>query len=307
MIKVTAVIPVYNVEDYLERCLDSICGQTLKEVELICINDCSSDNSLKILNEYALKDNRITVINFKENKGASFARNKGIQEAQGEFISFVDSDDYIDLDFYEKLYVRAKEANADVVKALFKIIAGKHSYLTELNVKIEKNKIYFFGEFPTALYKTSFIRENKICFNEELHIWEDPLFSIEIAQKANKIIVINDTKYNYMRRANSISHSSTKEDIDCWIKAAKMYLAIQKNEEDYKIILYDLIINLFFTNLCLIKEDTLKQYAIDNFRMILQLKPEYNLNRDYDLLLRNWNKEKFFLMSKKLRENMSKK
>ena len=107
-IKVSIIVPVYNVEKYLKRCLDSITNQTLKELEIICINDGSTDNSLKILKQYAHKDKRISIIN-KQNEGLSVARNTGMEAASGEYIGFVDSDDWIDLDFYKKLYTTAKK------------------------------------------------------------------------------------------------------------------------------------------------------------------------------------------------------
>ena len=94
MPKVSVIIPVYNTEKYLKKCLDSVCNQTLSDIEIICIDDCSTDNSLNILKEYTLKDNRIKLIEFKENKGAAVARNTGIDEAKGEYIGFIDSDDY---------------------------------------------------------------------------------------------------------------------------------------------------------------------------------------------------------------------
>ena len=104
MAKISVIIPVYNTEKYLRRCLDSVCNQTLSDIEIICINDCSTDNSLEILREYSAKDERVKVIDFKKNKGAAVARNIGIDEAQGECLGFVDSDDFVDLDFSEKLY-----------------------------------------------------------------------------------------------------------------------------------------------------------------------------------------------------------
>ena len=96
MPKVSVIIPIYNTEKYLRKCLDSVCNQTLSDIEIICVNDCSTDNSLEILEEYASKDNRIKLIDFKENKGAAVARNAGIDEAKGEYIGFVDSDDFVD-------------------------------------------------------------------------------------------------------------------------------------------------------------------------------------------------------------------
>ena len=113
MPKVSIIVPVYNVEKYLSKCLDSIVNQTLKDIEIICINDGSVDNSQSVLEAYAKKDTRIKVIN-QENLGLSCARNKGIDIAQGEYIGFVDSDDWIDLEFYEELYNNAINTQSDI-------------------------------------------------------------------------------------------------------------------------------------------------------------------------------------------------
>ena len=94
--KVSVIVPVYNTKKYLPKCLDSLIAQTLKDIEIICINDASTDGSLKILQEYALRDNRIKIIDFKQNKGAGAARNTGIDTATGEYIGFVESDDFVD-------------------------------------------------------------------------------------------------------------------------------------------------------------------------------------------------------------------
>lgn len=103
--KVSVVIPVYSVEKYLASCLDSVCGQTLKNIEIICVNDCSQDNSLEIIQEYAKSDNRLKIIDFKENKGVGAARNAAIVAAQGQYIGFVDSDDWIEADFMKNFIV----------------------------------------------------------------------------------------------------------------------------------------------------------------------------------------------------------
>lgn len=125
MPKVSVIIPVYNTEKFLRKCLDSVCNQTLQDIEIICINDCSTDGSLEILREYARKDNRIKLIELLENCGAAKARNIGIDIAEGEYLGFIDSDDYIDLDFYENLYAKAIETSADVVKGSDMLIIGK--------------------------------------------------------------------------------------------------------------------------------------------------------------------------------------
>ena len=104
MIKISIIIPVYNTEKYLKKCLDSIINQTLKSLEIICIDDCSTDNCLHILKEYQLKDNRIKIIEQKENKGQGVARNLGLNIAEGEYIMFLDPDDWLELNALEILY-----------------------------------------------------------------------------------------------------------------------------------------------------------------------------------------------------------
>ena len=114
MPKISVIIPVYNVEKYLPKCLDSLINQTLSDIEIICINDCSTDNSLEILEEYASKDERIKIIDLKENQGAAAARNKGLEIAKGEYLGFVDPDDYVDLNFYEELYKKGTILNSSL-------------------------------------------------------------------------------------------------------------------------------------------------------------------------------------------------
>ena len=111
--KVSVIVPVYNVEKYLSDCLDSLIKQTLKDIEIICVDDGSTDNSHKILLEYARKDDRILVLQ-QENSKQGTARNKGLEIAKGEYIGFVDSDDWVDEDFYEKLYIAAIEKDSDI-------------------------------------------------------------------------------------------------------------------------------------------------------------------------------------------------
>ena len=118
MIKVSIIVPVYNVELYLRECLDSIINQTLKDIEIICVDDCSTDNSYIILDEYSKKDSRIKLLKHNVNKGLGPARNTGINVAQGEYIGFIDSDDYISLDYFENLYNTAKKYNSDIVSTL---------------------------------------------------------------------------------------------------------------------------------------------------------------------------------------------
>ena len=111
---VSVLIPVYNVEKYLSRCLDSLINQTLTDIEIICVNDGSTDDSLKILRQYQEKDNRIVIVD-KKNGGLPSARNAGLDRARGQYVGFVDSDDYVEPSMFETLYKTAKKKNSEVV------------------------------------------------------------------------------------------------------------------------------------------------------------------------------------------------
>lgn len=115
MAKISVVVPVYNVEKYLKECIDSIINQTLEDIEIICVNDGSTDSSLEILNDYAKKDSRIIVIN-KSNSGYGHTMNMGLNAATGEYVGIIESDDFADKNMFEDLYKLAKEYDADIVK-----------------------------------------------------------------------------------------------------------------------------------------------------------------------------------------------
>lgn len=210
MVKISVIIPVYNSEQHLRKCLESLCCQTLQNIEIICVNDCSIDNSFFILQEYAKKDKRIKLIDLKENKGAAVARNIGIEGASGQYLGFVDSDDFIDQNFYEKLYERAAKTDSDVVKGDIMLYCPKTKLMTkeswiDLNNNVKKHHANFCCTFTSAIYKTSFIKENKINFLEGLIHFEDPYFTIKAALFYQKLEVIDDVFYYYVNNPNSIS------------------------------------------------------------------------------------------------------
>lgn len=200
MPKVSVIIPVYNTENYLRKCLDSVCNQTLKDIEIICINDCSPDGCLDILREYASKDERIKIIDFKENKGAACARNAGIDTAQGEYIGFVDSDDFIDLDFYEKLYNKAVETGADAAKGNYAV----NGIIVDstINSIIDKDKNAFCFSFCSGIFKTKTLNQNNIRFPILIDM-EDPLFTLKFAQIANNVVIVENAQVNVVQRLDS--------------------------------------------------------------------------------------------------------
>jgi glycosyltransferase involved in cell wall biosynthesis len=204
MPKVSVIIPVYNTEPYLRRCLDSVVGQTLREIEIICVNDASPDNALEILREYAAKDRRVRIIDFPENRGVSAARNAGIDAAQGEYLGFVDSDDYVDLDFYEKLYERARLTGVAIAKGA-RLSVNEDGTVDRqcINDRIRQNKINFSYQFTTAIYKTTFIRKYDIDFPMNVTNNEDVAFLIKAVCLAPHIETIDDVYYHYYQRPGS--------------------------------------------------------------------------------------------------------
>ncbi len=207
MTKVSVIVPVYNIEHFLSKCLDSICGQSLQDIEIICINDCSLDNSLHILNQYSKKDKRVKVVDFDVNKGVSFARNYGIDLATSEYISFVDGDDYIDMNFLNNLYHLAKNKDADIAKGEVKEyvngIIQKDMFNINDNVIKNSGKLYFYTYWWSALYRRELLIQKNIRFLKNLSNGEDGVFLTEVLRYSNKIVCDNDVFYHYVRRENS--------------------------------------------------------------------------------------------------------
>ena len=256
MSKVSIILPIYKVEKYLTKCLDSLINQTLSDIEIICIDDCSPDNSIRILREYALKDERIKIINLKENIGAAGARNKGLEVAKGEYLGFVDPDDYIDLNFYEELYKKALEDGADIVKAeIITIEPNGKKFKSDLNKQIISfGKFSFSYEWCSAIYKTKFIKENNIVFPLGQKNGEDSIFLFKCILNTEKISFINDTHYNYIRRENSLDYGKIDiGSIKSIIKAREIILdelnnssLFEANKELYINVFYMCYISLFY-------------------------------------------------------------
>lgn len=212
MAKVSVIVPVYNVEKYLKRCLDSLINQTLSDIDIICINDGSKDSSLQILEQYAQKDSRIVLYN-QENSGLSVARNTGLEHASGEYIGFVDSDDWVDLDFYEKLYNSAKNNNADIAVADF---IREHPNKKPKRLKLKEEKIYTTPEDKfmickvhregcvwNKIYRTEFIKSINLKFVPKMY-YEDRDFTIRSLYFSKKLVTTPNTYYRYFVNPKSI-------------------------------------------------------------------------------------------------------
>ncbi len=217
MPKVSVIIPVYNVEGYLRQCLDSVINQSLKDIEIICINDGSTDNSLSILEEYAQKDSRIIIINQK-NQGVAAARNKGLEIAQGDYIWFVDSDDYVEQSGLEYVLEVAKENKADIICFGVNDINDSTitprfttQYLSKFNIctEVELNiKKHFLNNIWDKLFLREFCQSN-IKFPTGIQTAEDGIFNLLCLYREPKYLFINKTLYNYkIDRQNSATNNS---------------------------------------------------------------------------------------------------
>jgi len=213
----SVIIPVYNVEPYLEQCLDSVVNQTYKNLEIICINDGSTDNSLKILEKYQKKDSRIKLINQK-NQGAAVARNAGLDSATGGYITFVDSDDYLELNAYEE----AMKAMLNDNKNLDLLEFRERAFYLESN-EVNKNRSlcitnWFEREFQNKrhnvviwnkIFKLELIRKFQIRFIEGA-IHDDNFFSAAYEVCTENCSFLNLRLYNYRIRSNSIGDGQYK-------------------------------------------------------------------------------------------------
>ena len=246
--KVSVIIPIYNVEQYLRKCLDSVCNQTLEDIEIICINDCSPDNSLEILKEYQKNDNRIKIIDFNENKGSAVARNTGMEQAKGEYIGFIDPDDWIDLDFYEKLYNKAKDCSSDLVIGNIKTVLNKKEIKNNNDFQIFSKERVFYGLFPLGLYKRDLLSKYSIKFLEGCMIGEDRLLPIKACYYTRNFQIVEDVFYNQLTRDNSATKNINERKILDFIRSTKLVIeflnSVQMNERKKTV-----IVNSFWTNL----------------------------------------------------------
>ena len=224
---ISIIVPVYNVEAYIEKCLDSIREQTYENLEVILVDDGSTDSSGKLCDEYASKDSRFYVIH-QENKGVLAARNAGIEKARGSYIGFVDSDDWIEKDMYEKLYYKLATEQAEIV------ICQKNIYDEELksvyaetpvlregkywDSKLEDiwKNMFFCEDYSNAgislnlydkLFERMLILNNYKKVDIRLHYFEDMVLALFCMLQAEKIVISNEPFYYYRQRKNSLCHS----------------------------------------------------------------------------------------------------
>lgn len=222
---ISIIVPIYNTQMYLKRSISSIINQTYKNIEVLLINDGSTDNSLEICQEFSKVDNRVKVIN-KKNSGVSNTRNIGIELSTGDFIMFVDSDDFIDEDYVEKMYYELQKLNLDVIVSGMQFCDDKERMIKKELYKTDTqelkfdnickdiiNTLYFCSSCKT-LFKKSIIAENNIKFNEKFNYGEDLLFSFTLLKNSRKIGYLNNCGYHYRQNLNSSTHENNLKSIE---------------------------------------------------------------------------------------------
>lgn len=242
---VSVIIPVYNAEQYLDRCISSVANQTYKNIEIIIVNDGSKDNSLNICKSWKEKDKRIVFINKESNTGASDSRNIGLDNAKGKYVSFVDSDDFAEQSMIEELVNNIEQTGSDISMCEINFINGTDKRASSRNYQSSMDKYTFLRKITESnkcnmLWDKLFIREiigvNRFDVNSR--IGEDEAFLCEYVDKISKVSYINKPLYNYnVSNPNSI----TRGDSRLYITGIKSHYAINKIlennciEERYKL------------------------------------------------------------------------
>lgn len=280
--KISIITPVYNADLYLEECLNSLVNQTLEDIEIICVNDNSKDKSLKILQNFAKKDKRIKIINFDKTSGQSRARNVALESVSGEYIGFVDADDFVDLDMFEKMY--KKSQNADMVMCQAKVFDDK--------VKTYKDDAYFalecfddkFAEKPfthedtvdfiteinvsvwNKIYRTKFLKKLGVKFQEGF-IYEDLPYFYEVYTQAKKVVLLKEFLYSYRINNQNSTMTRTDKNVKDRVDMASLTYDILKKQkyfEKIKSTLLNTIIHDLFYRCLIINSRYQKEYF---FRM----------------------------------------
>ncbi len=310
--KVSIIVPVYNAEKYLKRCINSLQNQTLEDIEIILVDDSSNDSSLEICKKASDKDLRIKVIH-KENAGAGMARNSALKIAMGEYIGFLDSDDYVEVDMFKTLYEKAQKFNSDLVMSGVLFVDGnmfkesgecvRKTYFDkdthfETEEELKELRMGIVGATPQDaddskygmsiwknLFKNEIIKENNIVFESEREMLsEDAIFMIDYISCIDKATGINEAFYNYCRNEDSISKSYKKDRFE---KSLVFVNEVEKRfKKDIKSEEYQIYIYRFWQAMCRVLCSQEIMYAKDNDVKYTDLKKRLKTVCTHDLTKR---------------------
>ena len=237
MPKVSVIVPIYNVEDYIKRCIDSLLKQTLKDIEILLVNDGATDSSGIIAKEYSLKYPQKIIYLEKENGGLSDARNFGIKYASGDYIAFLDADDYSDPETYEEMYNKAINENSDYVECDF-IWEYQNKSKSDIRIEYKDKKEMFTNVRVVAwnkLIKKELITENNLLFSKGLR-YEDTEFTYKLISYIKKFSYVSKKFIHYTQRSNSIANNQNKNNRDIFVIFDNIINFYKKNNlyDEYK-------------------------------------------------------------------------
>lgn len=324
---ISIIVPIYKVENYLERCIESILNQTYKDIEIILVDDGSPDKCGEICDNYAMRDNRIKVIH-KQNGGLSEARNFGIDIANGEYILFIDSDDFIDKNMCEFLINEAKENDSDIVMCNYYIVKENEYFINKMLVtdnrisltNLEMMKIFFLKGYRETLITWNKLYRRKLFYtNKNIRfpvgrLNEDIFTTYRLYYVANKIVVINKPLYYYVLRKESIMGNFSEKNIIAHMDCIKeSYIFAKDKEKNIRYMIQIASLRMYF--ICLYlglknkdkrKEkiyylNKMKNYVILNLKNIY-FNPYLNLKSLIKFLVIKFNMEiRFYCIMEKIK------
>lgn len=297
--KLSIIVPVYGVEKYIDKCLNSLVKQSLKEIEIIVVNDGTKDNSQKIIDKYVKKYPDKIKSYIKENGGQGSARNYGLEKANGEYIGYVDSDDFVEKDMYKKLYNKAKENNYDIV------VCGNYNvsedyqnknidtFINNYNTDLEN---IFFGKMAVwnKIYKRDILIKNKLEFKEK--VWyEDLAFTLKAIMNSNTFAFIDEPLCDYLiREGSTMNNSNVQRNLEILdaFNDILSYIQHNKKEEYFSKIEFLAIDHIYISAIVRVlkaeADDKVKRETINKLIDYMNKKfPNYKNNKYINTLSKN--------------------
>ncbi len=286
MIKVSVIVPVYNVEAYLSKCLDTLVKQTLQDMEIIVVNDGTKDNSQAVIDSFVSKYPNVTGLT-KENGGLSDARNYGMQFAKGEYIGFVDSDDYVNYDMYEILYHKAKEKNYDIVECNLHHVYEDGSVDTEIADQLtDPKEMLMMGRSVVwnKIYRRKWLEDSGVVFPKG-YIYEDVEFFSKLVPHIRSYAYVEEACIYYVQRGNSINNKQTMKTLQIIdvLEHIRMYYQDIHVYEEYREALEFLYARILlcssFARMCRIPDGRQRRKALkSNWRALNEHFPDWHDN-----------------------------
>ena len=304
---ISIIVAVYNAENTLEKCLNSLLEQTYKNTEIIVVNDCSKDNSLKICQELAAVHSNIVVISNEKNCGVSATRNRGIEASNGDFICFIDSDDYVDQNYLEVLHKYAVEYDTvPICGFVFHNIFenkpdqiyswGNDSEKLQLGRIFELYKCVYLGALWNKLFDCNKVKSHNIKFDETLSLGEDLRFSLEYFEKNNLsyVYVLSDTLYHYLKLSdNTLMSKYSKSGIESGIENLRLTKDIAKKYNPKADALFEESVKTLKDNMIYFTMTDKKYSKKQKLEKIRELSPNFS-NNDYIKMKISFVKEKIY-------------